>query len=84
MFAHPALEHTADTRAELYGPERAEAYLSVLAAEPGWEASFDSARPGAALVQEGLPLVRGLQSRGWTAAGRDGGYVLLLPGSLTP
>lgn len=79
MWSHPSLEHTADTRAELYGPERARTYLAVLQADTGWEAPFDAARPGAALVEDGLPLVDALESRGWTVAGRDGGYVLLLP-----
>ena len=77
MWSHPSLEHTADTRAELYGPERARAYLAVLRAEPGWEATFDAARPGAALVDDGLPVVAALEARGWSVAGRDGGYVLL-------
>ena len=79
MWSHPSLEHTADTRAELYGPERARAYLGVLRTEPGWEATFDAARPRAALVEETLPLVRGLESRGWTVVGRDRGYALLQP-----
>jgi hypothetical protein len=80
MWSHPSLEHTADTRAELYGPQRARAYLAVLRTDPGWEATFDAARPGAALVEDGLPLVTALEARGWTTSGRDRGYVLLVPG----
>lgn len=79
MWSHPSLEHTADTRAELYGPDRARAYLSVLGAEAGWEARFDAVSPGAALVEDGLPLVGALEGRGWRVSGRDGAYALLLP-----
>ena len=47
MWAHPSLEHTADTRAELYGPQRARSYLAVLRADPAGRRR--STRPGPAL-----------------------------------
>jgi hypothetical protein len=79
LWTHPGLVHVRDTRAELYGPEQARAFLDVMAARPGWERAFDAHRPGAALVAEDLPVARALQARGWAAAGRDHGYLLLLP-----
>ena len=81
MWSHPDLRQTSDTRAELYGPEHARAYLRVTAAEPGWQADFDRHQPAAALVKESSPLAGALLARGWTAAARDAGYVLLEPSS---
>jgi hypothetical protein len=79
MLGHPDLRHTADTRAEIYGPVLARAYLRVLGALPGWERDFDALAPGAVLVEEEAPLVHALTSRGWTVRGSEAGYVLLLP-----
>jgi hypothetical protein len=79
MWSHPHLRHTADTRAELYGPERARNYLRAVAARPGWQEVLDADGPQAALLEEGVPLVEALQrDRGWTVTGRDDGLVLLL------
>ncbi|NYG07685.1 hypothetical protein BJ986_002172 [Phycicoccus badiiscoriae] len=80
MWAHPDLRHTSDTRAELYGPARARAYLRILATQPGWRTDFDALAPRAALVAEPSPLARALTEGGWHVSGRDAGYVLLVPG----
>ena len=80
MYNHPDLRHTADTRAEIYGPARARAYLRVLGAEPGWERDFDAYGARAVLVEQQVPLVAALEDRGWTSRGTDAGYVLLEPG----
>lgn len=77
MYSHPGLRHTADTRAEIYGPARARAYLRVLGAQPGWERDFDAYGARAALVERGAPLVAALEARGWSSRGADAGYVLL-------
>lgn len=79
MYSHPQLEHTADTRAELYGPQRARDYLDVMAARPGWEGELDRFAPRAAVVEQGLPVVRALQARGWDVRGTDAGYVIMAP-----
>ncbi|WP_156399805.1 hypothetical protein [Phycicoccus sp. Soil748] len=79
MYAHPELRHTADTRAEIYGPARARAYLRVLSTEPGWEQDFDQYGARAALVERDAPLVAALEARGWGTRGTDAGYVLLEP-----
>jgi hypothetical protein len=79
MWAHPHLRQTSDTRAELYGPERARTYLRITAAEPGWQADFDRYQPAAALIDEHAPLTAALVEQGWTVTARDAGYVLLEP-----
>ncbi len=79
LYAYPGLRPTADTRAELYGPQRSRDYLSVLAAQPGWEATFDAFGPSAALVDEDSPLARALRARGWRVVVTDAGYTLLEP-----
>ncbi|GAA2169461.1 hypothetical protein GCM10009845_35980 [Pedococcus bigeumensis] len=80
MWTFPSVRQTADTRAELYGPAHARTYLSVMGAEPGWQAGFDEHRPVAALVREDVPLATALQrDRGWTVAARDDGFLLLRP-----
>ncbi|GAA4724969.1 hypothetical protein GCM10025782_23820 [Pedococcus ginsenosidimutans] len=80
MYSHPGLRHTADTRAEIYGPARARTYLRVLGARPGWERDFDAYGARAALVEREAPLVAALQARGWSSRGADAGYVLLEAG----
>lgn len=78
MWSFPDLEQTADTRAELYGPDRARSYLKVMSAERGWQASFDRDQPTAALLAEQSRLAGALASdRHWVVAGRDRGFVLM-------
>jgi hypothetical protein len=79
MYSHPELAHTADTRAELYGPVLVRSYLDVMAARPGWEQDLDHFAPQAAILEKGLPVVDALRSRGWQVLGQDAGYVLLEP-----
>jgi hypothetical protein len=81
LWAHPDLVHVRDTRAELYGPEQARDYLDVMSARPGWERAFNAVPPAAALVDADLPLAQALQHQQWVIAGRDRGYLLLLPPS---
>lgn len=81
MRTEPQLRHTADTRAELYGPDGARRYLRVVSAAKGWESDFDSVHPSVALVGTQAPLVRALEHRGWTVRARAAGYVLLAPAS---
>jgi hypothetical protein len=79
MWTEPQLEHTADTRAELYGPDGARRYLRVVSAGQGWESDFDSTHPSVALVRTEVPLVGALEHRGWSVRARAAGYVLLAP-----
>jgi hypothetical protein len=79
MWSHPNLRHTSDTRAELYGADRAREYLAVMAAEPGWDNAFDRFQPGAALIPEDAALGQALRDDGWVVTGRDDGYLLLEP-----
>jgi hypothetical protein len=79
MWSHPNLRHTSDTRAELYGADRAREYFAVMAAEPGWDNAFDRFQPGAALIPEDAALGQALRDDGWVVTGRDDGYLLLEP-----
>ncbi len=81
MWSHPELAHTADTRAELYGPTKARDYLTVVAGAPGWESRFDALHPAAVVVDDAAGLVGALEQRGWQPVAHDAGYVLLTPGS---
>ncbi|MFC8503760.1 hypothetical protein ACFUC1_15490 [Pedococcus sp. NPDC057267] len=81
MYSHPQLSHTADTRAEIYGPILARSYLDVMAARPGWEEDLEHFAPRAVILEKGLPVVDALRSRGWQVLGADAGYVLLEPGT---
>ena len=78
MWSFPTLQQTADTRAELYGPARARAYLNEMGAGTDWLTSFDRIRPSAALIGDQSPLAHALVTdRGWIVVGRDRGFVLL-------
>ncbi|SDP27081.1 hypothetical protein SAMN04489867_1913 [Pedococcus dokdonensis] len=80
LWSFPELQPTADTRAELYGPEAARAYLRALRAEEGWQASVEQHRPAAALIGSDTPLAQALvRDARWTVVGRDRGYLLLQP-----
>jgi hypothetical protein len=79
MYVHPDLEHTFDTRIELYGPQAIEKHLGMMNAAPGWTETFEQLHPRAALVKETARVVGALEQRGWTISGRDAGYVLLEP-----
>jgi hypothetical protein len=81
MWTHPNLRQTSDTRAELYGPDRARAYLRIFDTAPGWPADFEALHPQAALVVDASPLARALAQAGWQVRGRDAGYLLLAPGT---
>jgi hypothetical protein len=78
MYSYPGLSHTADTRAEIYGPARARAYLRILGAEAGWERDFNTFDARAVLVERQAPLVTSLESLGWSVRGTEAGYALLL------
>jgi hypothetical protein len=81
LWSFPELEPTADTRAELYGPEQARSYLRDLRAEDGWQDSVITRhRPAAALLRADTPLATALADQsGWTVVRRERGYVLLEP-----
>jgi hypothetical protein len=80
LYSFPALQPTADTRAELYGPAVARAYLRDVQAQDGWQASVNRHRPAAALIGADTPLATALADRaGWTVVRRERGYVLLEP-----
>lgn len=80
MWSFPDLEHTVDTRAELYGAAHARSYLSGMEARNGWQESFSSQRPAAALIRETAPLAAALQrDLHWVPVARDQGFVLLRP-----
>jgi hypothetical protein len=80
LYSFPALQPTADTRAELYGPAVARAYLRDMQAQDGWQASVNRHRPAAALIGADTPLATALADRaGWTVVRRERGYVLLEP-----
>ena len=80
LWSFPELRPTRDTRAELFGPESARAYLRDLQAQDGWQASVERDHPSAALIGADTPLATALADEsGWTVVRRERGYVLLEP-----
>ncbi len=69
-----------DGRSDLWGGPHIERHAVVQNVGPGWETDVFGFRPDAVLMAEGAPLVQMLrETRQWTVAMTDGGYVLLTP-----
>jgi hypothetical protein len=78
IWSEPGVRPVLDPRVEIYSPAHLRAFVSTMAAGPGWRSFV--ARTGAryALVLTGSPIAGSLSERaGWSQLGKDAGYVLL-------
>ena len=71
LYAHPNVDPTMDTRAEVYGPDYLRSYVRAISGYPGWQETV--ARTGAryALVSTDGALADGLHAPGALDRGRD-------------
>ncbi|MFQ5967460.1 MAG: hypothetical protein ACE5MI_07600 [Acidimicrobiia bacterium] len=67
-----------DDRAELYGEEFFEEFISVRNARPGWEAVLDEWGIQEVLARTSDGLVAALPAQGWSEAFRDDEFVLFV------
>jgi hypothetical protein len=67
-----------DPRVEIYSATYLRAFVSAMAAGPGWLAFVDRTGARYALVLTDSPIAAALGERaGWSQMGEDAGYVLL-------
>jgi len=79
FWAEPQVRPVLDPRIEIYPPAHVRAFVSAMAAEPGWRQFVDRTGAGYALVLTGSPIATALVDRaGWSQVGEDAGFVLLL------
>ena len=77
-WSEPGLRPVLDPRIEISSPQHVRAFVSAMAAGPGWRQFVDRTGARYALVPSGSPIATALVERaGWSQAGRDAGYVLL-------
>lgn len=77
LWAHPQVTPLRDLRAEVYGPEVAEAYEAFADAEPGWQAYAAEHGVDLVVVPTGAPLDEAIAAEpGWRAVVRDDGWVV--------
>ncbi|SES43732.1 hypothetical protein SAMN05216199_3651 [Pedococcus cremeus] len=78
MFAAPQLRPVYDLRVESYTSLRVRNYMTMVAAEPGWEGLLSSSGATAALVKEDAPVRAALAGEaGWSDLGSGSGLVLM-------
>jgi hypothetical protein len=78
FWADPGVRPVLDPRIEVYPPEHIRAFVSAMAAGPGWRQFVDQTGARYALVLTDSPISTALQERaGWSQIGKDAGYVLL-------
>jgi hypothetical protein len=78
FWADPGVKPVLDPRIEIYPAAHIRAFVSAMAAGPGWEQFVDRTRARYALVPAGSPIATALVERaGWTQTGKDNGFVLL-------
>ena len=67
-----------DLRIEIYSAAHVHAFVSAMAAGPGWEQFVDRTRSRYALVLTGSAIATALVERaGWSQIGEDADYTLL-------
>jgi hypothetical protein len=77
-WAEPGVKPVLDPRIEISSPAFVRAFVSAMAAGPGWEQFVGRTGARYALVLNGSPIATALAERaGWTQIGQDAGYVLL-------
>jgi hypothetical protein len=78
FWADPQVKPVLDPRIEIYPAAHVRAFISAMAAEPGWRQFVDRAGARYALVLSGSPIATALVERaGWSQIGKDAGFVLL-------
>jgi hypothetical protein len=77
-WAAPGVKPVLDPRIEIYQASHLRAYVSAMAAGPGWQQFVSRTRARYALVLTGSPIATALLERArWSQIGEDAGYVLL-------
>jgi len=78
FWADPQVRPVLDPRIEIYSPAHVRAFVSAMAAGPGWRQFVDRTGARYALVFTRSPIATALAERaGWSEVGRDAGFVLL-------
>jgi hypothetical protein len=78
FWAKPGVKPVLDPRIEIYPPAHIRAFVSAMAAGPGWRQFVDRVGARYALVLTGSPIATALVERaGWSRIGKDAGFVLL-------
>jgi len=78
FWAEPQVRPVLDPRIEIYSPAHVRAFVSAMAAAPGWRQFVDRTEARYALVLIGSPIATALVERaGWSQIGQDSGFVLL-------
>jgi hypothetical protein len=78
FWADPGVRPVLDPRIEIYPPAHLRAFVSAMAAGPGWEQFVHRTGARYALVLTASPIATALKERaGWPQIGEDAGYVLL-------
>src|SRR5665647_2702554 len=78
FWAEPQVRPVLDPRIEIYSPAHVRAFVSAMAAAPGWRQFVDRTGARYALVLIGSPIATALVERaGWSQIGQDAGFVLL-------
>jgi hypothetical protein len=78
FWAQPGVKPVLDPRVEIYSATYLRAFVSAMAAGPGWLAFVDRTGARYALVLTDSPIAAALGERaGWSQMGEDAGYVLL-------
>lgn len=78
FWADPNVRPVLDPRIEIYSATYVSAFVSAMAAGPGWEQFVARTRARYALVLAGSPIATALTERaGWGQIGKDRGFVLL-------
>jgi hypothetical protein len=78
FWAEPQVRPVLDPRIEIYSPAHVRAFVSAMAAAPGWRQFVDKTGSRYALVLTGSPIATALVERaGWSQIGTDAGFVLL-------
>jgi hypothetical protein len=81
LWNHPDLDPYVDGRADVYSVAHLQKIYRVMDRAPGWYEEVAEDGLGAALLREANPVADDLVSdHGWTVAGRDRSWVLLVPG----
>jgi hypothetical protein len=78
FWAEPQVRPVLDPRIEIYSAPHVRAFVSAMAADPGWRQFVDRTGARYALVLTDSPIATALVERaGWSQIGKDAGFVLL-------
>jgi hypothetical protein len=78
LFSAPHLRPVYDLRVESYSPRRVEDYITMMAAEPGWDELLAATGATTALVPADAPIRAALtEQHGWIVGGSDAGLLLI-------